>query len=550
MANLIVASLVGLQSRWRERQIGKRRLSRPLLLAALAVAALVATPLAYLLLRAAAPAETWARLLQTRLLGLLTNTLALMAAVTLGTVVLGVALAWLVERTDLPGRPVWRWLLAVPLAMPAFIGAVVHVALLRPRGGIVPRFLAETLGVDWQGPSPFGFWGAAFMLTLFMYPYVYLLSAAAFRNLHASLEEAARSLGRNAWQTLWTVTLPVLRPGLAAGALLVALDVLAEYGTVALLRYETFSAAIFLQLSGRYDRSAAAILSGGLVVIALAVLAIELWLQGRARAEQVGGHWRPAPPQPLRAWRWPAFALVAAVSLATVFVPVTVLAAWTVQGLRDGPTLAELDRAAGRGLGHYLFNSLWSAGLAAGLAVALSVPVAYLAVRYPRWTSRGLSHLCQVGYALPGVVVALSLILLTNTALPALRGLPLVVVLAYVVRHMPQAVRSSQAALAQLAPSLEEAGRSLGRDSLNVLLTVTVPLIFPGLLAGAALVFLTSLKELPATLLLRPAGFDTLAVRVWLAANDGLYPQAAPAALLLTLCAAVPLAFLLRRGRI
>jgi iron(III) transport system permease protein len=431
--------------------------------------------------------------------------------------------------------------------MPAFIGAVVHVALLRPRGGLIPKFFSDTLGWEVLLPSPFGFWGAVFMLTLFMYPYVYLLSAAAFRSLHASLEEAARSLGRGLWGTLWEVTLPVLRPGLGAGALLVALDILAEYGTVALLRYDTFSAAIFLQLNGRYDRSAASILSGVLVVLAIAVLVGEVRFQGQARYEQLGGGWRPAPPLRLRAWRWLAFVFVCFVSLATLFVPLTVLSAWTAQGLLDTSHTAVVYRFSGMGIGRYLWNSLWSSGLAALGAVALSLPVAYLSVRYPRFTSRTLSRVCQVGYALPGVVVALSLILLVNRFLPFLYTTPLIVVLAYVVRHMPQAVRASEAALAQVPPALEEAARGLGRRPLTTLFTVTLPLIFPGLLAGAALVFLTSLKELPATLLLRPAGFDTLAVRVWMATGDGIYTQAAPAALLLILCAAGPLVFLLRR---
>ncbi|MGH2523137.1 MAG: ABC transporter permease, partial [Anaerolineales bacterium] len=516
--------------------------------AAAGIAALIATPLVYILYRAATGgAETWARLWQTRLVGLLFNTLALMATVTLGTLVVGVTLAWLVERTDLPLRRVWRWLLALPLALPAFIGAVVHVALLRPRGGIIPKFFADTLGWEVQLPSPFGFWGAAFMLTLFMYPYVYLLSAAAFRSLHASLEEAARSFGRGLWRTLWEVTLPVLRPGLAAGALLVALDILAEYGTVALLRYETFSAAIFLQLNGRYDRSAASILSGVLVVLAVAVLVGELRFQGQARYEQLSSGWRPAPPLALRGWRWLAFVFVGFVSLATLFIPLTVLTAWTIQGLADTSYTANVYRFSLQRIGGDLWNSLWSAGLAAGLATTLSIPVAYLSVRDSRLTSRVLSRICQVGYALPGVVVALSLILLVNRFMPFFYGTPLIVVLAYVVRHMPQAVRSSEAALAQVPPSLEEAARSLGRRPMMAILTVTIPLIFPGLLAGAALVFLTSLKELPATLLLRPAGFDTLAVRVWMAAGDGIYTQAAPAALLLILCAAVPLGFLLRR---
>lgn len=541
-------SFLALRQWWQSRAYGKRAISLPALVLALAVAGLVTTPLAYVLVRAlGAEASVWQRLLETRLWGLLGNTLALVAAVTTGTVVLGVSLAWLVERTDVPGRRVWRWLLAVPLAIPPFIGAVVHVALLRPRGGLLPQALTAW-GLDIPLPSPFGFGGAAFILSLFMYPYVFLLSSAAFRSLHASLEEAARSLGRNLWQALWQVTLPALRPGLSAGALLVALDVLAEYGTVALLRFDdTFSAAIFLQLSGRYDRSAAAALSAALVAVALLFLFAELRLQGQRRYDQITGQWRPAPVLALGVWRWPAFGVLMSVSAFTVWVPVAMLAFWTVQGLMDASFVAQVYRFSSDGLGGYFLNSITSAGLAAGLAVTLSLPVAYLAVRYPRSTSRLISRLCQVGYALPGVVVALSLVLLVNQALPFLYGTPLVVTLAYVVRHMPQAVRASESALSQVPPNLEEAARALGRSPVQAFVAVTLPLIVPGLLAGGALVFLTSLKELPATLLLRPAGFDTLAVRVWVSAQDGIYTQAAPAALLLMVCAALPLAFILSR---
>lgn len=536
-----------LQTWLARRRIGRKRTHRALFLTAAIVATLLATPLLYIFFRAlTADGETWVRLAQTRLVGLLWNTLTLTVTVTLGTLLVGVTLAWLVERTDVPGRDIFRWLLAVPLAIPAFIGGVVQVALLRPRGGLVPQFFVQTLGVDLPLPNPFGFWGAVFVLTLFMYPYVYLLSAAAFRGLHASLEEAARSLGRGTWTTLWEVTLPALRPGLTAGALLVALDVLAEYGTVALLRYETFSAAIFLQLSGRYNREAAAILSGVLVTVAVLILLAELSLQGRRRFEQVSGAWRPAPVLRLGRWRWAAFGVALGVTLAAVVVPLVTLVGWTLQGVLDTSAVAAVYRFSTRDLPGYVWNSLWSAGLAAVSAVTLSVPVAYVSARYPRTLTKIISRLCQVGYALPGVVVALSLISLVNRGAPWLYGTPFIVVLAYLLRHMPQAVRSTEAALAQLSVSIEEAAQSLGRSQLQALIQVVVPLLFPSLLAGAALVFLTSLKELPATLLLRPAGFDTLAVRVWLAANDGVYTQAAPAALGLILCAAGPLAFLLK----
>lgn len=526
-------------------------ISPRLLIAAGLVALFVAIPLVYIFIRAiSAEPQAWQRLLQTRIWKLLGNTLLLVAAVTSGALVTGVSMAWLTERTDLAGRKIFRWMLALPLAIPAYIGGIVHLALLRPRGGYIPRWLEDLFGQPVFTPSPLGFWGAAFVLTLFTYPYVYLLSAAAFRSLHASLEEAARVFGRTPLQTLLQVTLPALRPGLTAGALLVALDILAEYGTVALLRYETFSSAIFVQLSGRYDRSAASVLSGILVTLAILFLLSELSLQGRARFTQMESNWRPAPPAVLGKWRVPAFLLVVAVVSASLLAPFVVLLVWSVQAFLDPQTLASISHSGTQGFGSFVWNSLWSSSLAAVIAVLLSLPVGLLSVRYPNTLSKFISRLCQVGYAIPGVVIALSLVLLVNRTLPFLYATPFVVVIAYVLRHMPQAVRASESALDQLSPSLEEAARTLGRTSLQTLTQVTLPLILPGLLAGGSLVFLTSLKELPATLLLRPAGFDTLAVRVWMWADEGFYLQAAPAALLLVLVSAWPLYFLLRREQI
>jgi len=305
-----------------------------------------------------------------------------------------------------------------------------------------------------------------------------------------------------------------------------------------------------VQLSGRYDRSAASVLSSILVTLAILILWGELRLQGQARFTQMESSWRPAPLTLLGKWRLPAFLLVLGVISASLFVPVVVLLIWSVQALLDLQTLAAVFSTGSQGFGSYVWNSLWSSGLAALFAVLFSLPVALLSVRYPSRFSAFISRLCQVGYAIPGVVIALSLVLLVNRTLPFLYGSPFLVVIAYVLRHMPQAARASESALRQLSPSLEEVSRTLGRTSLQTLAQVTLPLILPGLLAGGSLVFLTSLKELPATLLLRPAGFDTLAVRVWAWTEEGFYLQAAPAALLLVLASVVPLSFLLRRERI
>jgi iron(III) transport system permease protein len=515
------------------------------------VALFAAIPLIYIIVRAiGAEPEAWQRLLQARLWKLLWNTIALMLAVTASAVLTGGGMAWLTERTDLPGRKTFRWMLALPLAIPAYIGGIIHLTLMRPYGGLIPATLESAFGKPVPLPPPIGFWGAVFVLTLFTYPYVYLLSGAAFHRLHASLDEAARTLGYTPWQTFWRVTLPVLRPGLMAGALLVALDILAEYGVVALLRYETFSSAIFIQLSGRYDRSAASILSGVLVSLAIIILWAELRLQGSARFIQVESGWRPAHPILLGRWKPVALIITLTVTSASLLIPIGVLTIWSAQALMDPDTLAAVLRTGSRSFSSFIWNSLWTSCLAALIGVALSLPVALFSVKHPNRISRFISRFCQVGYAIPGVVMALSLVLLTNRALPFLYATPLIVVLAYVLRHMPQAVRSSESMFAQISPAFEEAARTLGRTPLQAFFSVTLPMILPGLLAGGALVFLTSLKELPATLLLRPAGFDTLAVRVWIWAVDGFYVQAAPAALLLALISVGPLSFLLRREQI
>ncbi len=529
----------------------RKSLTRQRLLPAAAlVALLAATPLVYMILQAlSAEADTWQRLWQARIGVLLKNTLLLTATVTGASAVIGVGMAWLTERSDLPGQKAFRWLLALPLAIPPYIGAIIHLALMRPRGGILPRLLGSALGTEMPHWNSLGFGGAAFILTLFSFPYIYLLCAAGFRSLNASLEDAARTLGRTPWQTFWFVVLPTLQPAVAAGMLLVALDVLAEYGTVALLRYETFTSAIFTQLIGRYDRSAASALSGTLVALAALLFWIEVHIQGQAQFTQVGSHWRPARKVSLGRWRIPAF--LSALTLVTIslLTPAAALTIWSLQALLDAETSASIFRFGAHGFGAYTWNSLWSAGLAALCAVVLSLPVALAAARYPSRMARFLSGVCQIGYALPGVVIALSLLFLVNRFLPLLHATPLVIVLAYTLRHMPQAIRGSTAAFSQISPVLEEASRSLGHSSLHTFSRVTLPLAFPGMLAGGALVFLTSLKELPATLLLRPAGFDTLAVRAWIWAGEGFYPQAAPAALTLVLISAIPLSLLLHKDR-
>jgi iron(III) transport system permease protein len=522
-------------------------------LAAIAVAAGVVVPLVYVGVRALeGGSAVWLRLWSSQIPLLLANTLTLVFVTTLGTIAAGVLLAWLVERCDLPGRATWRWLLALPLGVPPYVGALAYLVLLRPRSDLqilLARWL-NTPPAELPWPDLFSLGGTALVLGLFTYPHVYLLVAAALRTANQTFEEAATLAGGGRWQAFWRVTLPLLRPSIGAGALLVALYVLADFGAVALLRYRTFTYAIYAQFTGQIDRSGAAALSVVLIVIAALLLAGEARAYQQARFHQVGASWRPPRPVALGRWRWPAFAFAALVVALALVLPLAVLAGLTWQGLAD-PTV--VDRVWARGqenLWGYLGNTVVLAALAATLAVAVALPAAYLVVFQPGRASRALFMLGQVGYALPGVVVALSLVLLFNRWLPALYGTVPLLIVAYLVRFLPQAFQSNEAAFRSLQPALGDAARLLGRGPLRALGDVVLPLAAPGLAAGWALVWLTVLKELPATLLLRPPGFDTLAVRVWIAASDAVYTQAAPYALVLVASALLPLAILLTRSRL
>ncbi len=503
-----------------------------LLLAAVVASLLVLAPLAYVFLRASqAGASRWQMLLASRVPTLLANTFSLMAVVTAGAITIGVTTAFLVERTDLPVRRLWQILLAMPLVIPPYVGALAYLTVFGPTG----------LLRDLLGSAPiriYSFGGVAAVLTAFTYPYVYLITAAALRRLNRSYEEAALSCEVSLGRTMFAIVLPMLVPAIGAGALLVALYVLSDFGAVAMLRYDTFTRAIYFQMTGRLDRSGAAVLATILVSLTL----VALWLESRVRHGtsyvQTGGTYRPPLRLSLGRFRIPALAAVAAVVLMAVVVPVGILAYWAVRGVAVDGIRPQLL--------HHLFNSLRIAGPAAVLAMALAAPVAYLKSRHPSWISRGIDRAVFAGYALPGVIVALGIIFLFNRYLPTLYATPAIVVTACLMRFLPQSVRSTDASLELVSPRLDEAARGMGVRGALILWRVVLPLILPGLLVGGAMVFINTMKELPATLLLRPAGFDTLSVRIWMEAHEGFYTAAALPALLLVAISALPLRWIIR----
>ncbi|RFA13257.1 iron ABC transporter permease [Subtercola boreus] len=434
---------------------------------------------------------------------LLVNTVLLVVLGVPVTVVLGVGGAWLVERTNLPGRRVWAVLLAAPLAIPAFVSSYGWVSAIPSIGGIGGGLLVATLAY---------------------YPLVYLPAVATLRRLDPALEESARALGLGPWGVFARVVLPQLRLAVWGGGLVVALHLLSEYGAFALIRFDTFTTAIVVQYQSTFAGPAASALGIVLAGLCLILLVGESATRGTARYSRVGsGAARSAVVQRL-GWSAPfALAALAALLVAAIGVPAASLVRWLSIG--DPWSQRELPGAI-----------IQTAGLAvtgAVVTVLVALPIAWLTVRRPGRLARFLEGAYYLASSLPAIIIALGLVTITIRIVPALYQSVFTVVLAYVIIFLPRALVSLRAGIAQAPVSLEEAARSLGRSPLAARAQVTLPLILPALGAGAALVGLGAANELTATLLLAPSGTRTLATQFWSASSSVAYSDAAPYALLL-----------------
>jgi len=504
-----------------------------LMAAGILVAALCVLPLVYLGVRGVETGkEAFAIILRPRTLSVLLNTLQLAVAVTLSATSVGVLLAWLTSRTDLPWRRFWTAATCLPLALPSYVTAFALIAALGPRGML--QALLEPFGVG-RLPSFYGFPAAWLALTLCAYPYVLLSVRAGLRGIDPSMEDAARSLGRGNRRVFYDVILPHLRPAMGAGALLVVLYTLSDFGAVSLLRFNAFTREIHVQYSSSLDRSAAAVLAILLVMLTLVILAVEQRTRGKSkRYLRAGvGVTRRARVVRLGVWRWPSLAFCAVVSGLGAGLPVAVVVYWLVKGWGSSEAFA--------GWWVLLRNSVTVSTLSGMACLVAALPVALLAVRYPGRRSRAIERLAYVGHGLPGIVVALALVFWGARQVPWLyQTLPLLI-MAYVVLFLSLAAGALRATLHHVSPRLEEAARTLGRTPSQALCSVTLPLLRPGMWTAFAMVFLTTMKELPATLVLGPTGFQTLATRIWGATEEAFFARAAAPALILTVISAISL---------
>jgi iron(III) transport system permease protein len=523
--------------------------------ASMAIALLVVLPVLVVASALLTPTrEIWQHLWATLLPLMLVNTVALLAGVGLGTLVLGAGLAWLVTAYEFPGRRAFQWLLMLPMAVPAFIMGFVFMATFDVAGPVQGALVAWFGSAAWlpEIRSPLG---AITVMTLVLYPYVYMLALVGYRGVSASAFDTARVHGYGQARFFWKVVLPISRPAIAAGVALALMEALADFATVRYFNFPTLADGVVRIWHGMWDLRAASELAGLLATFALAALLLERSQRGRTRYHEAGGR-APGLPRIALAGRsrWLAAAACAAVVGVAFVLPLTQLAAWAwVEVSRMGPGVARvyLELAV---------NSLVLASLAALVAVLLAIVLSSGVRLSGQRSARVMATLATTGYAIPGPVLAVG-ILLTLTPLDhavnyfteywagvtvglLLTGSIVGLIYGYVARFLAVAYQSTDAALEKVKPNLTMAARTMGAGSWRILLRVHLPLAAPGIVVAATLVFVDVMKELPITLMLRPFGYETLATWVWQMAAESIWTGAAVPALAIVLVGLLPVALL------
>ncbi|WP_435607133.1 ABC transporter permease [Pseudomonas knackmussii] len=523
-------------------------------LVSFALAALVLLPLSVLALSwSDIDGEIWAHLWDTQLPRLLGNSLLLVLGVGIGVVVLGTSLAWLTALCEFPGRRWLDWALMLPFAIPAYVLAFVFIGLL-DFAGPLQSLLREVFGSGLRLPRVRSTGGVILVLTLVFYPYVYLLARGAFLAQGRGLSEAARVLGLSPWQAFWRVALPMARPAIGAGLALAIMETMADFGAVAVFNYDTFTTAIYKTWYGFYSLSSAAQLAS---LLLLGVF-LALFAERRSRGRAVTASERPrsAPLYHLRGIRaFAASAWCGLVFACAFVVPLMQLMVWCWQ--RGRFDFDERYR-------ELVLHSLGLGAAAAVLTVAAGLLLAFARRQAPAPAVRAAVGIANLGYALPGSVLAVAIMLafswldnhwviplsqaLGGAGKPLLLGSLGALLLAYLIRFLAVAQGPLESTLSRIRPSLVEASRSLGVGGFEMFRRVQLPLLAPGLLSAALLVFVDTLKEMPATLLMRPFGWDTLAVRVFEMTSEGEWARAALPAVSLVLVGLLPVALLIRRS--
>lgn len=520
------------------------------------VAILVLIPVGTIMLSFLTPAgDVWQHLVETTLSRLLLNSFWLALGVALSSALLGVSLAWFTAVYDFPGRKIFSWGLLLPLAFPAYVLAFVTLGLFDFTGPV------QTSLRSWTGTDLFWFpnvrsrMGVIIVMTLAFYPYVYLLARNAFLTQGKRSLEAAQSLGLNRTQGFFKVSLPMARPWIASGVMLVLMETLADFGTVSVFNYDTFTTAIYKAWFSMFSLSAASQLASLLIIIVFVLIFMEQQFRSRIRYAETRQSSR-APPIILTGWHsW----AVAGFAFATLFfsflLPIAQLLIWATY------TFAEEFNQ--RYLG-FLWHSLMLSGLTAVLICTISILMVYSARRYPDMVARVAIRIATIGYALPGVVLAVGIFIplawvdnwFSQMAMKLFsietgflfQGTLMVMLIAYMTRFLAVGYNPIDSAMQRITLSIDEASMGLGVSGWSMLKKIHLPILKGGIFTAVTLVFVDVMKEMPITLMTRPFGWDTLSVRIFEMTSEGEWEQAALPAVALVLTGLIPIAMLTRQA--
>jgi len=500
--------------------------------------------------------EIWRHLVDNLLGSLLKNTAVLVAGVITGTFLLGVSLAWLTGVCEFPGRKVFSWALLLPMAMPTYVLAFVTLGLFDYSGPVQSflRDLSPSHRIWFPNIRSAG--GVIAVMSLALYPYVYLLARSAFKTQGKRAMEAARSLGYTPLAAFFKVALPMARPWIAAGLMLVLMEALADFGAVSIFNYDTFTTAIYKAWFGFFSLSAAAQLSALLVIIVLAVIVVEQKMRAKMRFGQSGRMSLETGKINITGWRrWMAAVFALAIVLSAFVIPFGQLLIWSAQIFVEEFTVGYLG---------LLSRSLMFAVIATGVIGGCALLLAYTQRRHADISTNWLVRISTLGYALPGTVLAVGIFIVISyvdnlliyllrivsgyDAGPLIQGTIFIVIAAYMVRFMAAGFSAIGSAMHRLTPNLDEAAISMGVTGVSLLRRVHAPILKSGILTASMLVFVDVMKEMPITLMTRPFGWDTLAVKIFELTSEGEWERAALPAVALVLGGLLPVIFLSRQG--
>ncbi len=500
--------------------------------------------------------DIWQHIVDTLLIDLLKNTFILCIGVLAGTFVLGVGTAWLTAVCDFPGRKFFNWALILPLAMPTYVLAFVFIGLLDFSGPVQTMLRTQLVSSTKWFPEIRSAGGVIFVMSLALYPYVYLLARNAFQSQGKRILEVSQALGESRTNAFFKVALPMARPWIASGLMLVLMETLADFGAVSIFNYDTFTTGIYKVWFGFFSLTAAAQLSSILLIFVILLVIVEQQMRARMQFHQVGKLSTENSRIKLYGWKkWAACGILSTIVMIAFLIPCFQLVVWSIES-----AAVELDS---RYIG-LLFRSLFFSLMAAAIITSLGLLMAYIQRQYPDQFTKWTIRFSSMGYALPGTVLAVGIVIMANFTdkqiiwvIKAITGIQLqsilngtiiTVLFAYTVRFLTAGFNSINSSMHRITKSLDEASTLLGTTGLKLLKTIHIPILKNGLYTAAMLVFVDVMKEMPITLMTRPFGWDTLAVKIFELTSEGEWQRAALPSITLVLAGLIPLILLNRKS--